>query len=87
MIDTTKLNTGCIGRKVTVKHKSRSAVGNIVGVSMSICRLVDWNQQGVCVLDDSQIAGERWIEKELVDPYEPLPKTTALESRGKGFWR
>ena len=86
MIDTTTLNTGCIGRKITVHHKTRSAAGKLVGASMSVYRLVDWNPQGVCVLDDSLITGERWIEKELVDAFDPLPKTEQPGQK-KGFWR
>ena len=86
MIDTAQLNTGCIGRKVQVAVKRRSALGSLAGISVAVYRLVDWNQQGVCVLDDSVITGERWIEKELVEPFEPLPKTEQPGQK-KGFWR
>lgn len=86
MIDTSTLNTGCIGRKVKVTVKRRSALGSIAGVSAAVYRLVDWNPQGVCVLDDAVITGERWIEKELVEPFDPLSKTEQPGQK-KGFWR
>ena len=86
MIDTSTLNTGCIGCKVKVTVKRRSALGSIAGLSTAVYRLVDWNSQGVCVLDDSVITGERWIEKKLVDQFDPLPKTEQLGQK-KGFWR
>jgi hypothetical protein len=87
MIDTSKLNSGCIGRKVAVKIVTREpATGAAVGVSTTVYRLADWDEREVCVLDDSVPGGERWIDKESVEPFEPFPKTLPPEPRKKRFW-